>query len=125
MKTSIKSFVSLCAIYFLASGLALAQPAVIELHEGYCQLWVEVDGEIYPDLITVADDKVKISTSSSNGNINLTCSADVPPPISGRSEVFSFSNTGELCNVSGNPTEDWHQIVSASGKARLSCHFKQ
>ena len=121
MKVSIKSFVSLCAIYFLTSGLALAQ-VVIDF-DGFCTLYEEVDGEL-TGVHVVGDDKVKITTSSANGNINLTCSAKVPAPNSGRSVVFNYDNTGRYCNVSNTETDDWHQVTSANGNAKLTCHLK-
>jgi hypothetical protein len=55
MKTSIKSFVSLCAIYFFASGLAVADPAVIDL-DGRCTVYEEIDGELTGKIVD-GDDK--------------------------------------------------------------------
>ena len=130
MQTSIKSFVSLCAIYFLASGLALAEPADVSITEDGCALLNENEVPVG------GGDSVSISANNDNGNITLTCSKDLPPTTSGRSVIFNYDNTtdpddvtlGRTCRVSKNPeirTEDWHQVISAMGKAKLTCHYKK
>jgi len=128
MKTSIKSFVSLCAIYFLASGLALAEPAVVFVDEDGCGLlkedwtWpVDSDDVIIGDLH-------QVNVNNDNGNVHVTCSQDIEPTSTGRSVIFNFDNTDGLkCRISRIPdvtTEDWHQVISRNGKAKLVCHYK-
>lgn len=120
MKTSIKFFVALCATYFLASGLALAEPADVFIDEGGCGLLNE-------DNVPVDNgDLVSISANSANGNATITCSIDLPRTTTGRSVVFNYDNTDRLCRMTGgNRTEDWHQVISASGKAKLTCHYME
>lgn len=117
MKTSIKSFVSLCSIGLLTSGLAFAEPAVV-IDGNNCALFKEDGG------FTGGVGK-KVTTNSSNNNISLTCFQDMEPTLSGRSVIFNFDNTGLRCVVSGHPTDDWHQVISRSGNAKLTCHYHE
>lgn len=123
MKASVKSLVSLCAIFSLSSGLALAQangPAV-KITEDGCTFKLEDGTSSYP----VLGDLVAIIANSENGNINFTCSFDGDPTSTGRAVVLNYDNTdGGLCFFPGGSTEDWHQVISANGKTKLVCHVK-
>ena len=131
MKLSIKSFVSLCAVFFLTSGLAIADlpdtAADFYVLDGICGMldeWghpapnVDVEGNALTE-------GVNISANSANGNVTLICSQDMvrTDPKPRRSVIYNYDNTGEkLCGTLGGATADWHQIISASGKAKLTCH---
>lgn len=58
-----------------------------------------------------------------SGNGNLVCKADVTPSSSGGAARFDFDSTGLLCGTINGFTDKWHETVSASGKATLTCHF--
>ena len=117
MKISIKSFVSLCVIYFLASGLATAEPAdVVKIDETGCWMLAEV-GFIQGDLH-------QVSVNNENGNIKVSCSQDLDPTSTGRSIIYNYDNTGIECGAMGHPTKDWHQVISSDGQAKLTCHYK-
>jgi len=125
---SIKTLVSLCTIYFLASGLAMAEPADVFITEDGCGLirehWTSpVSGD---DVIV--GDLHQVSINNDGGNINVTCSQDFEPTSTGRSVIFNYDNTDRAkCKVSVDPeirTEDWHQVISRNGKAKLICHYK-
>jgi len=128
MKTSIKSFVSLSAIYFLTSGLAIAEPADVIIGDTSCTLATEVNG--YPSVF-VEGVRHKVTSNSENGNISVTCSQDLKPTSTGRSVIFNFDfPEGARCGVRDEVdptiiyyTEDWHQIISRSGKAKLVCIY--
>lgn len=117
MRTSIKSLLSLSAVYFFTSGLAVAEPAVV-IDGNNCGLLLEGGG-------FTSGVGNKITTNSTNGNITLTCSQDLPPTDSGRSVIFNFDNTQIKCVVSGYATDDWHQVISRSGNAKLTCHYHE
>jgi hypothetical protein len=117
MKTSLKSLVSLCAIYFLASGAALAGPAEISISEGGCVL---INQEL---TAVVTGDLREVSSNNQNGNATTSCThqfefANDPK----RAIVYSFDNTGARCDVGGVLSKDWHQVINANGKAKLTCH---
>lgn len=128
MKTSTKSFVSLCAMYFLASGLAFAEAEVSV--DGKCGVLDE------NEMPVPGTDALSVSANNVNGNITITCTQDLDLDSRlGRSIIYSYDNTtdpvdstkGRTCKVSTNPlirTEDWHQVISASGKVKLTCHYK-
>lgn len=121
MRTSIKSFVSLCASSFLASGLALADIGHAVSIDGFGCGLRDADGTF------VAVEYSLVSANSANGNITLTCSHDFAYDVPlKRSKIWNFDNTDEgVCGVGGGKTtEDWHQVISARGKAKLSCHYK-
>ena len=50
------------------------------------------------------------------GGTHVICEADVAPPASGQAMLLNFENTGEL-----RLNDDWHETISASGKATLVC----
>ena len=124
MKSSIKSFVSLCAILSLSSGLALAQdngPANVIIATDGCTFKLETGTTSDP----VTGDLVAIMANSANGNINFTCTYDGEPTSTGRAVVLNYDNTdGGLCGYPGGTTEDWHQVISAKGKTKLICHVR-
>ena len=60
------------------------------------------------------------SVVTSDGASNLKCSAQVDPPLSGHAEVLE----GFLCSTLGGFTNDSHNVVSKSGKAKLTCHVE-
>ena len=134
MKISIKYFFALLAVYSLSVGLALAGPALVIGIDG-CGL---LDGNGFGTNMGASG--ITVSANSSNGNVMHTCSADVAPDSSSkRSKIWSVENTfgffcddpsddidGCVCGIDGTDilTDDWHQVVSASGKTKLVCHFK-
>jgi hypothetical protein len=124
MKTSIKSFVSICALYSLTFGLAFAQseprPAEAIIGDGWCSVFDE-DG-----ISTIkGGDLAAIVASSVNGNINMTCSFELGVPTSnGRTVVLNYDSTNAVCRSPFGTTEDWHQVITSKGKFKLSCHFK-
>jgi hypothetical protein len=132
MNSPVKLLVSLCTIGFIVSGPALAESATvsISISEDNCILISDLsasDGE----LVTERGDRRRvISANNENGNANYSCSADLDPTESGRSEVYNQERVFELtgivirCDLPGyDSTDDWHQVISRSGKAKLSCHF--
>ncbi len=117
MKISIKSFVLLCAIYFLASGLVIADSGdVVKIDGTGCGMFTEV-GFIKGDLH-------QVSVNNDNGNIKVSCSQDLDPTSTGRSIIYNYDNTLIKCGAMGHPTKDWHQVISSNGKAKLTCHYK-
>jgi len=129
MKTFIKSGISLCTVYFFASGLALAEPADVFITEDGCGLIREFWTYPVSEDDVIVGDLHRVSANNNNGNINVTCSQDLEPTSTGRSVILNYDNTGGArCKVSVEPeikTEDWHQVISANGKAKLTCHFHE
>ena len=113
----------MCAISFLVSGLAFAEiePAEINVGDSDCGMADESSGVFR----FVNANSRQVSVNSANGNIHVSCSADLDPTITGRSVIYNFDNTQEKCGAFGfEPTDDWHQVTSRSGQAKLICHFK-
>ena len=62
-----------------------------------------------------------------------TCTMDdVTPPATGRTAVFNIDSDAtydRLCGLDDGlggdlaVTEDWHEVVTKQGKAKLVCHF--
>lgn len=67
----------------------------------------------------VTTDSSVVITDSGNGN--LKCQANVTPSVSGRAVHYDFASTGLLCGTINGVTSQWHETVSASGKATLQC----
>ena len=60
------------------------------------------------------------SVVTSDGATNLKCSGQVTPPSSGHAEVTE----GFGCNTLAGFTTDTHNVVSKSGKAKISCQIE-
>jgi len=120
----IKSLLSVCAVYILTSGLVLAQtepgpgPAFVN-PDGTCGLLDENQDGV------LVDSSLEISANSANGNVTLICSYKFNRDLDiKRTKIWDFENTGILCGTEGGATDDWHEIISPSGVAKLTCHFK-
>jgi len=127
MKTSIKSLVVLCATFVLASGLALAETSsAVFISADGCGMLDESGNGI------IAGEGRQISANSANGNVTLTCSTEFDRPLDiKRSVIWNYDNTlynplneGQ-CFTWDGPTDDWHQVITPSGKVKLICHLKQ
>ena len=126
MKSKIKSIFMLLPIYMLSVGSVFAESDDVVIGIESCSLF-DGNGFIQINVGT----GITVSAQSANNNTIHTCSADVTPPDSGRSAIFNIDNATvdgypARCRLKGTEfvTEDWHQVVSASGKAKLICHFK-
>ena len=129
-----RHFCVLIAIYFLSLGTVVAQEQgalIIDLE--VCNLLNDVGS------VERVGSGVEVSASLSSGNVLHTCSGDVTvSPDMKRSKIWTIENTarlrcdnpyddleGCLCYIAGTftGTDDWHQVVTPSGKAKLVCHF--
>ncbi len=115
---------ALFSVLFFSSSTAFADAAVIIDFDG-CSL-LNGDG----NAVVLTDQAVTITAQSNQDNYNQICTADVAPPSTGHAAVFNTDNTGGAeCAIVINAdretvsTTDWHEVVSASGKAKLLCHF--
>ena len=60
---------------------------------------------------------------TSSSNTTLKCSGPVTPSAGGTAVRWNTVNTGGgLCGTALGLTADWHETVSASGMATLTCH---
>lgn len=103
---------------------ALAAPA-IHIEKDGCGMG-DGDGNVafFPDA-TVR----QVETQSANSNIVYICTADVPNN-SGNAVKYDTQNNpvepGLKCGSAFfvHETTDWQETISASGNAKLICHFK-
>lgn len=125
---SIKSLLSLCAVYILTSGLVLAQTAPAEIYiytNGECGMLDETGNG------TIRGDAIEISTNSANGNVTLICSIKLDREVElRRTKIWNYENTLDnpinygLCYTDFGPTDDWHEVITPSGNAKMTCHLK-
>jgi hypothetical protein len=66
-----------------------------------------------------------IHVSNSGGVEILKCSVKNVANSQGRAVHYSFASTNMACGVNGGSTEDWNEVVSASGNATLTCRLKK
>lgn len=115
----IKSSVLLFAFYFLASGLASAEPAVV-ITSFDCTI-LDGNGGFY----TTNDTKVT-KANNPGGNAVLKCHANDVPNSSGETVKWNYENTGILCfssAVNAN-TDDWKIVVDPDGAAMMTCKYR-
>jgi hypothetical protein len=91
-----------------------AKAAAVHISDAGCGL---LDGDGF---FAVAASDATVITSSGNGK--LTCKASGLANSTGKAVKYDNASTGALCNVVGaGATDDWQEIVSASGQATLQC----
>ncbi len=57
-----------------------------------------------------------------SGNGNLKCKASGVANSTGHAVKWDNANTGLLCGTFNGLTDDWSDVVSASGQLTLQCH---
>jgi len=74
------------------------------------------------------NESLSVATTSTNNNAMMSCKLQVSPPIEGTKVEHNFESTGLLCGMftsfGGVATEDWKQVVSASGQSTIVCKYK-
>lgn len=113
-KILLTSIVTACAALAFQAP-AFAAPAIIITEFG-CGL---LDGN--GDFAFTTDTK-SVTTTGGDGTIMLKCQADVANDT-GKAVNYDFEGTSLSCGTSLGGTDQWHQTVSASGKATLTCHI--
>jgi hypothetical protein len=104
--------------------VAKAAPAVHEL-DVECGFIIDGDGNPF----FVPEPAREIRTQSEEGNVNYICKVDDVPNSTGKAVKFTSEDNpfveGLVClDSQGGETTQWVEVVSASGKATLQCHFK-
>lgn len=87
----------------------------------YCALF---DGNNNPNPVLVGELK-NVILHSGNNVAMLKCTGNVTPPTTGRAVQYDYASTGVSClipNVLGvQISNKWHETVSATGEATLTC----
>jgi hypothetical protein len=122
MKLSTISTVVLGAVSFLAFGVAIAGPAEISIVDGVCKMINQNKTNL------VFTDGVEVSSNNQNGNVSKSCTYQFPSANDPRRAiVYNFDNTdGGICFADGTEetaTANWHQVITADGKSKLTCHY--
>jgi hypothetical protein len=100
------------AAFLLVPMTGWADPAVVIMDFG-CGL-IDGDGGF---VLTYGT----IEIQNSSGNATLKCHATGVANDTGQAVHWDFDNTGLECGTSDGLTTDWHETVSASGNATLTC----
>ncbi len=119
----IKSSLLVLALTAAFAGNALAETsAAVVIRDGGCGLY---DGN---GIMVFTTNTQTVATNSANANATLICKADVNPPANGKAAKYSPENAAEVCVIGSTAgwfvTNDYHETVSAKGKATLVCHYK-
>ena len=131
MKAKGLALVFALVVVGLLPGLAAAQNGAVVIKDTECTV-LDVDGV---STFTVPDG-VKVTTKSSNNNLNVSCHGDLSDRINPTSPLppssaLTFDNQkpgGVVCcadfNGSTLYTTNWHETITPSGNVTLTCHFK-
>lgn len=107
---------TLAAVFFSGAFPARADGAVV-IKDGGCTFLDGNGGSV------AASSDQAVLASNPSGNSKLTCRGSVAPSLTSKGAVhWNFSNTGLLCFTNFGATTDWHEVVTPSGQATLSCH---
>jgi hypothetical protein len=101
----------------VSAAEAAAEPAVVISDFG-CNLFNGMG------VLVFTNESHGVITSSNNDNSMMRCQAQVTPSPEGRAVRFNYDNTGMLCMTQSGATDRWNNVVSASGQATLTCHYK-
>lgn len=108
---------------FNAGQLDLAGPAVV-IRDLLCGVvGINEDGPV----VVLTTDVQVVDTRNDRGNGHGRCRAKGVPNVTGRAQQFTFESTGFPCTTPlGDPpvlvfTTKWHETLSASGVATISC----
>jgi len=71
---------------------------------------------------------VKVMTPSQNGNFNVSSHGILEGvPLPTRAVVLDYDVIPVPCKVDFNgvtvQTDDWHEVITPSGRVNISCHF--
>ena len=97
------------------AGVASADSAALLIDNRLCGL-LDGDGNI-----VIISPMHAVITQSANGNRVLKCSIKGVANSTGRAAHFDHESTGYMCHVFGAVTAKWHNKVSKSGNATLTC----
>jgi hypothetical protein len=106
---------ALAGLTLLAASGAQAQAVVI--NDDGCTLF-DGDGNF-----VLASSDHQVITNNSNGNCLVKCSVKKVANSTGRAVQFDFLSNSIPCNTPCGPTTHWHETVSATGNATLTCHL--
>jgi hypothetical protein len=123
MKKAVLAAAILTTFNVGAIPVAKADRAVVVRSDGNCTLFdgngMEVSGTAFKATFT----------QSNSGNATAQCVGDVTPSSTARAVHYNFQTTGELCvifdptTMATRTTQNWEETVSATGNARITCHF--
>ena len=97
------------------AGVASANSGALVIDGRSCGL---LDGDGY---IVRSSASHIVITENANGNRVLKCSVKGVANSTGKAAHFGFENTGYRCYAMGVSTTNWHNKVSKSGNATLTC----
>jgi hypothetical protein len=124
MKKALCLMVLVAALVAFGVSSALAAPAQV-VSDFACNI-------IFPDVITISTtDTHKVSTFSQNSNATIQCKAQLPDGATPPDKALVI--TGDdypdlLCGIIRPEgfvtTHDWKAVLTPSGQASLTCHYK-
>jgi hypothetical protein len=113
---------ALFAIVALALGLlmvpgasiAKSPNAAVVIRSNTCTL-LDASGQV------ISGTKLHAVTNRKRGK--ATCRASGVANDTGKAVRLNFANTGVTCVLGSLSTQRWKETISASGRAKLTCHF--
>ena len=122
MSTSSMILFASLALALPAKSWADSERAAVVISGGGCTV-MDADGND-----VAATEVHKVITNNKNGNTTLRCQAKDIPNATGKAVTWDFNSTGgKKCGVDVNGnfvmTSDWHQTLSADGRATIVCHI--
>ncbi len=126
------------AAALLSSGAAHAQEAEVFIDEVGCGVF-DADGMLHiitpPGVFPYDGDAVVQKVLTGNGSAKITCNGTLPESAflpgdfgsSNRAVILGGPDNG-VCNIgfgggSFVATDDWHNVVTKSGRVTLTCHI--
>ena len=108
--------VLLTIVYVYFPQPAGAQQGALQVKDQACGV-LDGDGHVAlgADSMTVV---------SGGGMTMFKCSVKGVSNSQGKTVHWDHANTSMMCGTLGGPTNDWHETVSASGNATLTCRTK-
>lgn len=117
-----KTLTAIATVAMLSAGAAWAEGADVNIDETLCGV-LDANGAgwfIFPPAL--GGDAVVQSVSTPSGNSKVTCNGTLPAGAAlpdNRAVVLSDG----LCSTGFGITDDFHLVVTKSGRVSLTCHI--
>ena len=116
MKRGFSAVVAALCLSLLVVPTTASGSGAVTIRDLGCTL---LDGD--GSLVFVVSDHAVITP---NGKTKLTCQARGLANSTGRAVHHDYASTGLMCGTDLGPTTEWHETVSASGRATLTCFVR-
>ena len=120
MKNSVRLSRLATTVAFALVAIAPAAHAerAVVVQDGGCMMFNTAGA-----LVVVSLESNSVGTNSDNCNAMIQCKAKIPNTTKKTIKFSGATSPTIPCSTINGLTQDWQQVISASGSASLTCHL--